>query len=86
MAIPQILQQLGQQAALPPQVGQIKQMMQTLRMAQNPQAMLQQMAMQNPNVQQAMQILRTARDPQQAFYELARQKGVDPNAVLAALK
>jgi len=87
MAIPAILQQLGNQTApLPPQVGQIRRMMQAVQTAQNPTAMLQQMAMQNPQVRQAMQIMSMARDPRQAFYMLAQQKGVDPQQVLDALK
>ena len=79
MAIPQILQQLGG--------SQIKQMMDMVRTAGDPQAMLNRILQSNPQYQQINQLINQAGgDPRKAFYDLARQRGVDPNDVLNMLK
>ena len=84
--MPQILQQL-QGASLPGNLGQIKNLMQTVRSAGNPQAMLQQMAASNPQLRQAMDyVQQCGGDPKQAFYKLAQQRGIDPNEILNMLK
>ena len=85
MAIPEILQQLGRMQS--PMVGQIKQMMQMVKSAQNPQLMLNQMAQSNPQIKQVFDFVRqSGNDPQKAFYALAQQKGVNPNDILNMLK
>ena len=79
MAIPQILQQLGggQGLTISPQ---IRQMIQMVRSASNPQAAINQM-------KQVMDIIKASgNDPKRAFYALAEQKGVDPNSILEQLK
>ena len=89
MAIPQILQQLGGKTASPqiPQMGQIKNMMQMVKAAKNPQAMMQMMAQQNPKMQQVMNFVQqNGGDAKTAFYKLAEQQGVNPNDVLNMLK
>lgn len=69
------------------QMGQIKQMMRMAKMAQNPQLAVQEMMRKNPQFQQLNQFIkRSGGDPKQAFYTLARQKGVDPEAVLRELQ
>ena len=84
MALPPILQQLNQSQS---PMAMIKQMMDSVRFAQNPQALLNQMAQNNPQLKNAMDIARQyGNDPQRAFYELARQKGVNPDDVLKMLK
>ena len=86
MAIPAILQALNRNA-ISPQLTQIKQMMQMVRGAGNPNAMLQAMLSRNPQYAQAMQLIQqSGGDAQAAFYKLAEQKGVDPNEILSALK
>ena len=86
MAIPAILQALNRNA-ISPQLTQIKQMMQIVRGAGNPNAMLQAMLSRNPQYAQAMQLIQqSGGDAQAAFYKLAEQKGVDPNEILSALK
>ena len=83
MAIPQILQQLGG-VTIPPQ---IRQMMQMVRSAGNPQAMIGQLMQNNPQMQQAMELIKASgNDPKRAFYALAEQKGIDPNSILDQLK
>lgn len=55
------------------------------RNAQNPQAMLNQLAQSNPQMAQVMQIC-NGRNPQQVFYEMCQQRGVDPNTILSQFK
>lgn len=51
--------------------------------SRNPQAMLQQLINQNPQVQNVMKYVNdNGGDPKAAFYKLAQEKGVDPNEVL----
>ena len=84
MAIPQILQQLGGGVTIPPQ---IKQMMQMMRSAGNPQAMINQMMMTNPQMKQAMDFIKASGgDPKAAFYRLAEQRGINPQDILNQLK
>lgn len=93
MAIPQILQQLSgaqtqpqRQTALPNNLAQIKNAMSAVRAAGNPQAMIQMMAQQNPQVQQAISYMNENGGGQAAFFKLAKEKGVDPNEILNALR
>lgn len=56
-------------------------------MAQNPQLMLNQLMMNNPQLQAAMSLIQQGGgNSQQTFYSLAKQMGIDPNTVLNALK
>ena len=83
MPIPQILQQLGSPMVSP----QIKQLMQMVRSAGNPGAIIAQLMQTNPQMKQAMDAIRASGgDPKRAFYALAEQKGVDPDQVLAQLR
>ena len=69
------------------QMGQIKSMMQMVKAARNPQAMMQVMAQQNPKMQQVMQFVQqNGGDAKTAFYKLAEQQGVNPDDVLNMLK
>ena len=70
-----------------PNLQPIKQMMQMVKGAQNPQAMLNMMAQSNPQLRQVMDVVQQAgNDPQRAFYAICQQKGIDPNTILNALK
>ena len=54
-----------------------------VKSSRNPQAMLQQLINQNPQVQNVMKYVNdNGGDPKAAFYKLAQEKGVDPNEVL----
>jgi hypothetical protein len=67
-------------------MGPIKQMMQTVRAAQNPALALQQMAQGNPQLQQALQLVQqSGGNPQAAFEKLARDNGIDPQTILGML-
>lgn len=64
----------------------IKQMMNTIRNAGNPQMMLNQMMSQNPQIKQVMDyIQQNGGDAKSAFYKMAQEKGVDPNEILSQL-
>lgn len=77
----------GKQNQLNPQMQQIKNLMNTVRMAKNPQFAINQLMSNNPRLQQAMLLVQTmGGNPEQAFYTYAKQMGVDPNEVLNTLK
>ena len=70
-----------------PNLQPIKNMMNIVRSAGNPQAMLQQMAQNNPQLRQVMDMVQqSGGDPKRAFYELAKQKGVNPDDIVNMLK
>lgn len=79
-----LYQQLGGQTG---QQMNFKQMLNAVRSAQNPNAVMQMLVQQNPQMQQVMQVVQqNGGDPRAAFYNLARQKGVDPEQILSMLK
>jgi len=52
----------------------------------NPQTMMNQMLMNNPNVQQALTFIKQAgNNPQTAFMNLAKQKGINPQEFINEL-
>lgn len=66
---------------------QINRMMATIRAARDPQAMAQQMIMQNPALQRAMQYVRqNGGDPRAAAEKLMRENGIDINQIMNSLK
>ena len=65
----------------------LKQMMGTIKSAQNPQAMMQNMMAQNPHYKQVMDyVQQNGGDPKIAFYKMANEMGVDPNQIINMLK
>ena len=65
----------------------VRQMMGMLNSSQNPQAMMNSMIQNNPNLKQVMDLInKSGGDPQKAFYALAEQKGVNPQEILDMLK
>ena len=77
-----LYQQMNQQQ-LGTNIGAIKQMMNSVRYASNPQAMLQQM----PQYNQIMQIIQdNGGDAQKAFYAMADKMGIDGNEIINILK
>ena len=86
MAIPAILQQLGRnnmaQMAQP-----IRQMMNMVRAAQNPQLALNQLIMNNPQMKQVMDIVQKhGGDPMKAFEAEAQAAGINPAEIMGMLK
>ena len=84
MNIPQILQQLQGTGPMAGNMAQIKNMIGMIRGMGNPQAMVQAMAQNNPQVRQILQ--QYGGDPKQAFYGVAKQAGIDPDELLGMLK
>ena len=65
----------------------IKQAMNMVKSAGNPQAMMSQLMQNNPQYSQAMKLIQDAGgDAKAAFYSLAQQQGVDPDQILNMLK
>lgn len=86
MAIPQILQQLGR-SNLQQFIQPAKQMMGMIRSAQNPQAMLNQLASTNPTMAKVMNTVNQyGGDPMKALQGTAEQMGIDPNEIMNMLK
>ena len=86
MAIPVILQQLGK-GQMMQNAARIKQMMQTIRAAANPQAALNMMAMNNPQLKHVMEIVNQhGGDPMAAFTAVAKENGMDPEEILGMLR
>lgn len=84
MAIPGILQQLAKSN---PMMERVKQMMQMVKTAQNPNAMLNQMVMANPQLKQIMDIVKeNGGDPKTAFYSMTDKMGIDPQEILNMIK
>ena len=87
MSLPAILQQLQQSSPLAANLQQVKNMMATVRSASNPQAMLNMLAQNNPNLRQAMEYVNQyGGSPERAFYALCEQRGINPQQILDALK
>ena len=65
---------------------QIKNMIRTVKSAENPQMLLNQMMGQNPQLKQAMDFVNAnGGDPQAVFYKLAEQQGVNPDEFIKQL-
>lgn len=74
-------------AMLSNRLGPIRQMMQTMRAAQNPALALQQMAGNNPQLQQALQLVQqSGGDANAAFNKLCQERGIDPQQIIAMLQ
>ena len=86
MGIPAILQQLGKsnmaQLAQP-----VRQMMSMVRTAQNPQLMLNQIVMNNPQMKQVMDLVQKhGGDPMTALRKEAEAAGISPEEIMGMLK
>lgn len=79
---------MGQRGVSSPNnLSGIKNLMNMVKSAKNPQTMLQGMINQNPQMKQVMNyIQQNGGDPKTAFYKLAEQQGVNPDEVLQMLK
>ena len=68
------------------QIQPAKQALRQIMSLSNPQAMMNQMLMNNPNIQQALNFIKQAgNNPQTAFINLAKQKGVNPEDFMKEL-
>ena len=76
---------------MPPQMSQsiqqIKNMMSMVQMSANPQMALQNIVNQNPNLQNILNLANSnGTNLQQVFYNMAKQKGVNPEDIINALR
>ena len=86
MAIPAILQQLGK-SNMARMLQPVRQMMDMVRTAQDPQAAISQLAMSNPQMRQVMEIVqRHGGDPMKALREEAAAAGMDLNEIMNMLR
>lgn len=68
-------------------VTQINQMLQTVRMAQNPQAMAQQIISTNPGMRQALQYVQQhGGDPKAVAEQLLRERGLDIGTIMRGIR
>ena len=65
-------------------LGQVKQMIQTIKSSGNPQMMVNQMLSRNPQLNQL--INQYGGDPKTAFYKYAEANGIDPEEILNLMK
>ena len=63
-----------------------KAIMNMMRGAKNPQALLREYARTNQNVREVMDYMDKCGDPKTAFYQMASAKGVDPEAILSMIR
>ena len=66
-------------------IQQLKGMMQQLKTMQNPNAVFQTMAQNNPQMQQVLQMCQ-GKNPKDVFYTMCQQQGVNPEQILNMLK
>lgn len=62
----------------------LKNMIAMMKGAQNPMAMMQQIASQNPQMKQVLDMVGNG-DPKQVFMNACKQRGKDPNEILSML-
>lgn len=68
-------------------MNRIKEMVNLIKSSKNPQAMMQSMINQNPQMKQVMEMVnQNGGNPKDAFYALAKEKGVNPDDILNMLK
>ena len=81
--MPQILQQLGGVRISP----QVRDMINMIKSAGNPQMLLNQIMQTNPALGQIMEIVKQyGGDANKAFYAVAEQNGINPQDILNMLK
>lgn len=76
--------QLNARTLSPNSLQQIKNMMSVFKNSSNPQALIQNMLQQNPQIRTLIQ--QSGGDPKTAFYNLAKQRGINPDEILGMFK
>lgn len=68
-------------------MNSLKPMINMVKTAQNPQAMLEQLARSNPQLKNVMDMVNAnGGDARSTFYKMAGQKGIDPDTILKLLR
>ena len=74
-------------AQLRPQIQQFKQQMNQLQSLRNPQAMLNQMLLNNPKIYDVLNFIKqNGNDPQAALRQAAQNLGINPDELLRELQ
>ena len=77
-----ILQTIGNQ-----NLGQIRSMINMVRSAGDPQAMINQLMQTNPQMRNVMSYInQSGGDPKRAFYRKAQERGVDTDEILKMMR
>ena len=72
---------------MPNNLANIRNMMNMVQSSSNPQAMLNNLVSQNPQMQNVMNLVNQyGGDPRSAFFNLAKAKGIDPNQIINMLR
>lgn len=68
-------------------MGNFMSLFNTVKNAQNPNAMLQSMAQNNPQLKTVLEtISQNGGNAKELFYKMAQQKGIDPNTIINQVK
>lgn len=68
-------------------MNSLKPMIDMVKAAQNPQAMLNQLARSNPQLKGVMDMINAnGGDAKSTFYKMAGEKGIDPESILKLLR
>ena len=69
------------------QISQIKSLMMMAQASKDPVGFINQAAANNPTLRDIITLVNSSgKDPRALFYEMAKQKGVDPEAILSQLR
>lgn len=72
---------------LPSNISNIKKMMNMFKGVQNPQQMMATMVQNNPQMKGVLSLVQNSNmSPKDLFYKMAKEKGVNPEDILNALK
>lgn len=70
-----------------PQIQNMQKIVNAIKMAKNPQATINNMIANNPQMQQAINYVNNnGGNPKAAFEKLAKERGFDPNQIINMLK
>ena len=68
-------------------MNSLRPMIDMVKAAQNPEAMLKQLAYSNPQIKSVLDMVNAnGGDAKSTFYKMAQQKGIDPEAILKLLR
>lgn len=63
--------------------AEINKIINAYKSTNNPQQLLMNMAMKNPNIQKIINMINeSGQTPKDLFFQMARQKGIDPNIII----
>lgn len=81
-----ILQAMNKSQSPLNNISQIRNTMEMLKGAKDPNAMLLNMANQSPQMKKVLDFAKTCKNPKEAFYKMAKEKGVNPEEILSLLR